>query len=268
MKRMLWIMWAALAAANAGASGLRPAAIVYGQIRDAFGIRLNSGEQVSAFLGTNEVARTTVGPLPDGSNYRLEVDVSDPLTVQPGQPKPGDAIEIRVKASGLTQNTIGTRTFAAPGNGACVKIDLVVGADSDGDGLPDQWEQMVIANSGGLATSLADIGPGKDLDGDGMADDQEFWYGSFAFLAGDALRLEALTPEAGGRMACRFLTVPKAIYRVETVTGMATPAWSNAPIALTVSGPLAPTTFVGDGDYMTFHLQPASTSAFYRLRAN
>jgi len=255
-----------LAAGAASAGTMRPSVIVYGEVRDAFGIRLNSGEYVSACLGTNEVARTAVGVYPDGSNYRINLDVFDPATAGPGQVQPGDAVQIRVNIGGAFRPTIGTNTFAAPGNGAPVKISLLVGADSDGDGLPDAWELMVIANSGGKVTNLNQVGPGRDLDGDGMNDDQEFWYGSFAFLAGDELRAADLDL-VGGRLAFKFLTVLDTPYRVETSPKVTVPAWTNCPIALTPAGPAAEGSFLGNGDYMTVYIPPSGNPGYYRLRA-
>ena len=41
--------------------------------------------------------------------------------------------------------------------------------DGDGDGLPDAWEQALIAAAGGGKT-LADIRPDGDEDGDGLPD--------------------------------------------------------------------------------------------------
>lgn len=256
-----------LAASAASAGTMRPSVIVYGEVRDAFGIRLNSDEQISAFLGTNEVARTVVSVYPDGSNYRINLDVYDPATAAAGQIKPGDTVTIRVKIGGTFQPAIGTNTFAAPGDGSPVKRSLLVGADSDGDGLPDAWEQMVIANSGGKVTNLNQVGPGKDLDGDGMNDDQEFWYGSFAFLAGDELRAADLDP-VGGRLAFRFLTVLDTPYHVETSPKITVAAWTNCPIALTLSAPAAAGSFLGNGDYMTIYLAPTNSPGYYRLKAN
>jgi hypothetical protein len=179
---------------TAFASTKRPSVIVYGLIRDSFGIRLpQDSATVGAFLGTNETARTTIRPLLAGANYRFDVNVSDPLTAGLKEIKPGDPVSIRVRVGGVIQPSIGNNTFIAQGDGPGVNINLVLGVDSDGDGLPDDWEWLMIANSGGQVTNLSQVGPGRDLDGDGVPDDQEFWNGTFAFLPDDLLRLANLT---------------------------------------------------------------------------
>lgn len=258
-------MGIALLAATTWGATLRPSVIVHGQIRDAFGVRLKSGADVSCFLGTNEVARSVVGAYPEGENYRLFLDVGDPLTAAPGGVKPGDTVQIRVKMGGAFQPLIGPASFAAPGDGVPRRADFIIGTDSDGDGLPDAWEQMVIANSGGVATNLAGVGPGRDLDGDGMSDDQEFLYGSFAFLPGDALEFDRMK-RGRDRSSFTFLSVAGAVYRVESSPTLGAPSWSSAAVALAENDALSTTEFPGNGNWITFFIAPSGSGAVYRLR--
>jgi hypothetical protein len=257
----------------ASAATLRPSMIVYGVVRDSYGIRLSAdAATVSAFLGTNEVARTTTKVQPAGANYRFEVNVSDPLTAGANEVTPGAVVTLRVKMGGTVQPTIGTNTLVAQGNGAVVNLNLVLGVDSDGDGLPDDWERMVIANSGGQASSLTQVGPGHDLDGDGMAVDQEFWYGSFAFLPGDELRMNSLTRHENGRFSFTFTPVQGATYWVETASSLEGPGWSVIPVAFTETGDLSEYEFTG-GDFtlgaqvLTIFFEPLGPAHFYRLRS-
>lgn len=254
-------------ASVAFAATMRPSVIVYGQVRDAYGIRLASGEQISAFKGTNEAGRTYAVASPDGMSYHLSMDVYDPSTAASNQVQPGDAVQMKVKIGANFQPTIGTNGFAAPGNGAPVRVDLVIGTDSDGDGLPDAWEQMAVANSGGGATNINQVGPGRDLDGDGMPDDQEFWYGSFAFLAGDELRITTFDPDSG-RYRFSFLTVGGVAYAVEQTTNLLSGVWSPTPTALSAGGALATGDFTGTGDFMDVYIGAATNVTYhYRLHA-
>jgi hypothetical protein len=50
--------------------------------------------------------------------------------------------------------------------------------DTDGDGLADEWEQMLIGRNAALAsTTLADITPAGDADGDGVSNLREYQLG-------------------------------------------------------------------------------------------
>ncbi len=268
MKIHLALFGVLLGAGLASAGTLRPSMIVYGVIRDSYGIRLSAeSATVSAFLGTNEVARTVIRPQPNGTNYRLDVNVSDPLTAALGEVTPGATVALRVKMGTVVQPTIGTNTFIAQGNGAVVNINLILGVDSDGDGLPDNWEWMVIANSGGAVSNLTQVGPGRDLDGDGMTDDQEFFYGSFAFLPGDELRMSSLTLRENGRLSFTLTPIEGAIYWVETSPSLTAPVWTISPLSLTETGDLLASEFKGGAQPLTIFFAPAGPTDFYRLRS-
>lgn len=253
--------------ATVSASTKRPSVIVYGMVRDSFGIRLpQDSAMVGAFLGTNETARTTIRPLLAGANYRFDVNVSDPLTAGLKEIKPGDLVSIRVRVGGVLQPTIGNSTFIAQGDGPGVNINLILGVDSDGDGLPDDWEWLMIANSGGQVSNLSQVGPGRDLDGDGVPDDQEFWNGTFAFLPDDLLRLANLTRHANGRMSFRFLPIEGVSYVVEVSPDLDNPTWTTCPISLTETGALVAGPVTGGTQFVTLFVEPGPPTRFWRLR--
>jgi hypothetical protein len=257
-----------LGAHLASAVTQRPSMLVYGVIRDSYGIALSpDSATVSAFLGTNEVARTAIRPQPNGANYRLEVNVTDPITAKPKDVTPGATLTIRARYGTVLSPTIGNNTFLARGDGSAVQIDLVLGVDSDGDGIPDDWERMLIANSGGALSNLNQIGPGTDFDGDGVSDLAEFFAGSFPFLASDVLRMSSLTTHANGRFSFSFTSVNGVAYEVLTAPTLDAATWQVCPISLTESGTLIAGTVTGTGGVLRIYFAPgAPITQFYRLR--
>ena len=65
-------------------------------------------------------------------------------------------------------------------------LNLTLGEDTDGDGLPDAWERALL----GQGKTLSDINPGDDTDGDGMSNLDEYISGNYAFDKNDGLRLD------------------------------------------------------------------------------
>lgn len=72
----------------------------------------------------------------------------------------------------------------SPVNG---NIIISISEDADNDGLPDSWEQQIIAaNLNDNIKSIQDVKPGDDFDGDGKTNLQEFQAGTFpARIKGD-----------------------------------------------------------------------------------
>src|SRR4051794_40858947 len=98
MKNIFALIGLLLGLGAASANTLRPSIIVYGVIRDSYGLRLSpNSASVSAFFGTNEVARTSIQIQPGGANYRLEVNVSDPVAAGAADVTPGAVVVLRVR---------------------------------------------------------------------------------------------------------------------------------------------------------------------------
>ena len=72
-------------------------------------------------------------------------------------------------------------------------------ADTDGNGLPDSWEQLYFGHLG--------VNPSADADGDGLTNLQEYQAGTSPTDAGNALRILAASP-CSGAPAFRLTTLP------------------------------------------------------------
>ena len=126
------------------------------------------------------------------------------------------------------------------------------GSGSNGDGIPDAWEQARVGN----LTALS--GAGHDKDGDGVSDLDEYQTdtnpddGNEFLVFTDFQTLETTNEVA-------WLTQPTRTYRLQTTTNLMTESWTN-----TASGALYDET-----GSLTIEDTPATPTPtrFYRVRA-
>jgi len=98
-------------------------------------------------------------------------------------------------------------------------------ADTDGDGLPDFWEQT---NFGSLTGAVASA----DDDGDGFTNYQEFLAGTDPRAANSSLRITSFS--ANGQLS--FTTVLNKLYRIEYTTELTNTVWSTLTNNLSGTG--------------------------------
>lgn len=105
------------------------------------------------------------------------------------------------------------------------------GADSDGDGMDDDWEMAYFE-------SLARSGSG-DLDGDGVTDRQEFLAGTDPTNLGSVLQVITVAPLEGGQCMVQWASVPGRTYAVQFKDGVDAAEWTTLPGAVTATGATA-----------------------------
>jgi len=121
--------------------------------------------------------------------------------------------------------------------------------DSDGDGLPDDWE---LAHFNGLGRD----GLG-DFDGDGHTDATEFRAGTNPTDGASILRVVSLTALDSGQTTVFWSAVPGKTYRVEYKDQLDESPWSDLP------GDVVPGELTGMKVDNTFG---SATHRFYRVR--
>src|SRR4029434_45759 len=132
-------------------------------------------------------------------NYRLEVPMDSgtaPDLYQPTALRPFFQYRLKVVIGQTVYLPIEMGGhFAQSGQPSQkTRIDLTLGVDSDGDGLPDAWEQALIAIYGG---TLDSVWPQDDADGDGISNLDEYLAGTYAFDPSDGFRLTLTGVVAG-----------------------------------------------------------------------
>ena len=169
---------------------------VYGLVRDEFGNPLISpGTELTLETLAGAVITTTVVPgLEAGVNYRIEVAVDAGLTSDLDRPtamRPTAPFRIRVKIAGRTYVPLEMKAnMALLGQPAqSSRVDLTLGEDTDGDGLPDGWERSVIA-AGNLGLTLEGLKPGDRLNGNSLSVLEAYLAGTYAWDPKDGFRLD------------------------------------------------------------------------------
>lgn len=197
-----------------------PHHVVFGLIRDELGRPLNSTRAEVLFeAGSGTLVSTRINPvLGGGVNYSLTLPMDAGLTMDLYRPtalRPFVPFLIRVRIGTAQYVPIEmTGDYATLGlPGGRTRLDLTLGEDADGDGLPDAWERALIAQLGGGLT-LADIRPDDDLDGDGLSNRMEYLAGTHAYDGEHTLSL-TVAEAAEGRVTLEFLALAGRTYAIE-----------------------------------------------------
>lgn len=148
--------------------------------------------------------------------------------------------------------------------GERVRLDLTLGVDSDGDGIPDAWEQSQLY-AGGVAPGpdgwdLSLMTRDGDFDGDGVSNWREYIAGTFAADPTDYLALQIVEP-LSGHVRLRFFSIYAKVYSLESSTDLQT--WT--PVSLYLSNPVPPPPDPEDYDPQPF--VPPAAQASLRAEA-
>lgn len=214
-----------LAGSMATAFPPAPHHVIHGMVRDEQGQPLSlSSAQV--FLETTNgisIACTVSPEIEPGENYRLIVPMdsfTSPAPYKSAALKATVPFRMRVKIGQTIYLPIEMAgDFSQLGKPAGnTLINLTLGVDADGDGLPDAWENTLIQMLGGGLT-LADIRAGGDEDGDGLSNYQEYIAGTYAFDPQDGLKLSLVRRNGQGPVV-QFFAVAGRTYSVESSTNL------------------------------------------------
>jgi len=235
INRLTKIMLAGVVLLPVGMNAFPPAPhhTFFGMVRDELGRPLE-GEKVEVLFETSSgrLVRTGVGLGIPGINYRLRVpmdagstaDLYNPVAMRHAMP-----YKIRVKVGAkvyLPIEMVGDLgKMGQPGEETL--LNLTLGEDSDGDGLPDAWERALLAQGQGLG----DINPNDDTDGDGMSNLDEYISGNYAFDKEDGLRLDIVQRVQAGTVL-EFMGIQGRTYTVKGSPDLK--AWSD--LAFQVDG--------------------------------
>jgi len=123
------------------------------------------------------------------------------------------------------------------------------GADTDGDGMEDDWEMAYFG-------TLARDGTG-DFDGDKVSDLVEFRSGTDPLNNGSVFRVLTLTTPSVGTKTVLWASVPGKTYRVQYTDGIGSQPWTDLAVP--------PVTAVGTTASQSDDFAGAAARRFYRV---
>lgn len=144
-----------------------------------------------------------------------------------------------------------------------------MGTDTNGNGIPDEWEQFVLNALATLGmnvgvTNLADFDVLADYDGDGVKNRDEFFSGSLPFLDGDYLRSEEFHANDNGANRIRFLGNAGFSYEVYTSGDLFTGSWQVSPISTNPVAPGSASMVSGEGAMQDVYFPTNGLAEFFR----
>lgn len=194
---------------------------VFGLVRDELGTPVTAaGGEITLETLSGTTLKSVLAPGTDaGMNYRIEVPIDAGLTSDaylPSAMQPTAPFRMRVKLGTRTYVPMEMKVNAAklgqPAESS--RVDLTLGEDTDGDGLPDAWERLMI-QSGKLGLTLEQFGPGARVNGNPMTVMEAYVAGTYAWDPKDGFRLDILSMD-GPKPVLQFMALRGRSY---TITG-------------------------------------------------
>jgi hypothetical protein len=248
-----------------------PPFTVYGTVRHWSGRAFVSSDAATVIAKINgqEMDRCSVmSGLYPSLNYRVRIPMaSGPLA---GRGQPGDPITFEVYYDGQLHAAPAGQTPPVVGQpGTALRCNLLVGTDVDGDGLPDEYEALLLPYyaDAGRGTNITDISPNDDFDEDGYSNLQEFYAGTIPVEGADLPRISDFFQAANGYLALSFLSAPGRTYVLPRSDKLLSNQWTDSELSVTTNEVPTRTFYSSERDaFVTLYLLPAATNAaFFRL---
>ena len=212
-----------------------PDHVVLGMVRNEFGEPIQQEGASVILTSDSRSIRTSIAPgIAPGANYRLKVPLDSGVTLDPYKATallPLVPFRMSVEIDGATYLPIemtGTlRQLGSPTGET--RLDLTLGEDLDGDGLPDAWERSLLKEG----QDLADILPESDSDNDGISNLNEYLAGTYAFDPKDGFRLD-LVGMVEGRPQLEFTAIRGRTYVLQRSVDLK--VWVNVPFRIVGQG--------------------------------
>ncbi len=247
---------------------------LYGMVRDQVGQTLTAeGATLILLKGGTEIGRTPISNLQLDQNYELNIRIDanrSGTTIYSEKALAAQGLfSLVVEMNGSLFYPIEVAGNLTAGKGGeRVRLDLNLGEDSDGDGLPDIWEQWMLYQAGYYPDANGNwplhlIDRNGDLDGDGLSNYLEYLAGTFAGDATERFDLQ-IKEKSATNVRFEFYAITGKTYTIERSADMKT--WARVPFAIgtPAAGELSYSA-TNVGILSAFATPAAADKEFYRL---
>lgn len=199
---------------------------LFGMARDEYGNPLVNNATITLTTTSGvSISCKVVAGLEPGVNYRLVIpmdtairsDFYKPVALQATVP-----FRLRVTINNVTflpLEMVGDYTLLGQ-PGKQTRLDLTLGEDTNGNGLPDAWERAMIA-ARGWNTTLNGLNGSSSPGHNGVTLLQEYVAGTYGFEDGNGLNLALARVEAGTPVL-EFFAVRGRTYSIVGTTNLKT----------------------------------------------
>ena len=225
-----------------------PPFTVFGDARDQYGTLIPAGSaSVVLYADAKETAREALTNTPGQDfNYQIRVRIDmmrdNSASYTSRALKTGKIFTMGIESGGQVFYPIEMATPPAVGSASDRRrLDLTLGVDSDGDGLPDAWEESQLYQGGILPGAngwdLSLIDRAGDFDRDGKSNFEEYLAGTYAADATSVMGLQ-IKEKLAEAVRLEFYTIYGKSYTLQSSPDLK--VWSDASFSLTAPDAAVP----------------------------
>ncbi len=253
---------------------------VFGDARDQFGVLIPAGSaSVVLYTDAKETTRESLTATPGADfNYQIRVRIDMLRDASASYSSKalvtGKIYTLGIESGGKVYYPIEMASPPAIGSASDRRrINLTLGVDRDGDGLPDAWEESQLYQGGvqpgadGWDLSLIDRD--GDYDRDGVSNFMEYLAGTYAADAQSTLDLQ-IKEKLGEAVRLEFYAIYGKSYVLQVSRDLK--QWADTTIALKAPGsgdvvPWQTSLAANSTGVMSVYASadPAAASTYYRL---
>ena len=256
-----------------------PPFTVFGDARDQYGTLIPAGSaSVVLYADAKETAREALTNTPGQDfNYQIRVRIDmmrdNSASYTSRALKTGKIFTMGIESGGQVFYPIEMATPPAVGSASDRRrLDLTLGVDRDGDGLPDAWEESQLYQGGILPGAngwdLSLIDRAGDFDRDGKSNFEEYLAGTYAADASSVMGLQ-IKEKLAEAVRLEFYTIYGKSYTLQSSPDLK--VWSDASFSLTAPDAAVPGTpqsvlLATTTGVMSIYSAAGPAATYYRLQ--